>query len=51
MSDVQASAAGGLGSIRAEVLADTAAALASANVKVVSSKIIGRLHTVRTTIT
>ena len=44
----QASAAGGLGSVKAEVLADTAAALASANVKVVSRKIIAeKLHTVR----
>ncbi|XP_048582480.1 neurofibromin-like isoform X2 [Nematostella vectensis] len=44
-SFLKASAAGGLGSVKAEVLADTAAALASANVQVVSSKVIGRLHT------
>ncbi|KAK3754965.1 hypothetical protein QZH41_017349 [Actinostola sp. cb2023] len=44
-SFLKASASGGLGSNKAEVLADTAAALASANVQVVSSKVIGRLHT------
>ena len=38
---------GGLGSVRAEVMAETAVALASANVQVVSSKVIGRLHSVR----
>ena len=43
----QASATGGLGSVKAEVMADTAVALASANVQVVSRKVIGRLDTVR----
>lgn len=43
----QASATGGLGSVKAEVMADTAVALASANVQVVSRKVIGRLDSVR----
>ena len=34
---------GGLGSIQAEIMADTAVALASANVQLVSRKVIGRL--------
>ena len=42
----QASATGGLGSVKAEVMADTAVALASANVQVVSRKVIGRLDSV-----
>ena len=44
---LQASATGGLGSVKAEVMADTAVALASANVQVVSRKVIGRLDSVR----
>lgn len=40
---IKASATGGLGSVKAEVMADTAVALASANVQVVSRKVIGRL--------
>jgi len=47
MSSFQASATGGLGSVKAEVMADTAVALASANVQVVSRKVIGRLDSVR----
>lgn len=43
----QASATGGLGSVKAEVMADTAVALASANVQIVSRKVIGRLDSVR----
>ena len=43
---LQTSATGGLGSVKAEVMADTAVALAAANVPLVSSKIIGRLNTV-----
>ncbi|CAB1352782.1 unnamed protein product, partial [Coregonus sp. 'balchen'] len=39
----QTSATGGLGSIKAEVMADTAVALASGNVKLVSSKVIIRM--------
>ena len=42
----QASATGGLGSVKAEVMADTAVALASANVQIVSRKVIGRLDSV-----
>ena len=42
----QSSATGGLGSVKAEVMADTAVALASANVQVVSRKVIGRLDSV-----
>ncbi len=34
---------GGLGSIQAEIMADTAVALASANVQLVSRKVISRL--------
>jgi len=33
--------------VKAEVMADTAVALASANVQVVSRKVIGRLDSVR----
>ncbi|CAB1349117.1 unnamed protein product, partial [Coregonus sp. 'balchen'] len=40
---IKTSATGGLGSIKAEVMADTAVALASGNVKLVSSKVIGRM--------
>lgn len=40
---IKASATGGLGSVKAEVMADTAVALASANVQIVSRKVIGRL--------
>ena len=47
MLSFQASATGGLGSVKAEVMADTAVALASANVQVVSRKVIGRLDSVR----
>lgn len=39
-SFIKTSATGGLGSIKAEVMADTAVALASGNVKLVSSKVI-----------
>ena len=42
----QASATGGLGSVKAEVMADTAVALASAKMQIVSRKVIGRLDTV-----
>ncbi|KAG8587293.1 hypothetical protein GDO81_005630 [Engystomops pustulosus] len=42
-SFIKTSATGGLGSIKAEVMADTAVALASGNVKLVSSKVIGRM--------
>lgn len=38
-SFIKTSATGGLGSIKAEVMADTAVALASGNVKLVSSKV------------
>lgn len=42
-SFIKTSATGGLGSIKAEVMADTAVALASGNVKLVSSKVrVGR---------
>lgn len=40
-SFIKTSATGGLGSIKAEVMADTAVALASGNVKLVSSKVSG----------
>ena len=40
---LQRSVTGGLGSIQAEIMADTAVALASANVQLVSRKVIGRL--------
>lgn len=44
-SFIKTSATGGLGSIKAEVMADTAVALASGNVKLVSSKVSqSRLH-------
>ena len=43
----QASTTGGLGSVKAEVMADTSVALATANVQVVSSKFINRLLMVR----
>ena len=39
----QRSVTGGLGSIQAEIMADTAVALTSANVQLVSRKVIGRL--------
>jgi len=39
----QRSVTGGLGSIQAEIMADTAVALASANVQLVSKKVIWRL--------
>uniref|UniRef100_A0A8C4R3X7 Neurofibromin n=1 Tax=Eptatretus burgeri TaxID=7764 RepID=A0A8C4R3X7_EPTBU len=42
-SFMRTSATGGLGSVRAEVMADTSVALASGNVKLVSSKVIGRM--------
>ncbi|CAB3983050.1 neurofibromin isoform X4 [Paramuricea clavata] len=42
-SFIKASTAGGLGSVKAEVMADTSVALATANVQVVSSKFINRL--------
>ncbi|XP_068124584.1 neurofibromin isoform X5 [Hyperolius riggenbachi] len=42
-SFIKTSATGGLGSVKAEVMADTAVALASGNVKLVSSKVIGRM--------
>ncbi|XP_016516898.1 neurofibromin isoform X3 [Poecilia formosa] len=42
-SFIKTSATGGLGSIKAEVMADTAVALASGNVKLVSNKVIGRM--------
>lgn len=38
-SFIKTSATGGLGSIKAEVMADTAVALASGNVKLVSNKV------------
>lgn len=41
-SFIKTSATGGLGSIKAEVMADTAVALASGNVKLVSSKVSRR---------
>ena len=44
---LQRSVTGGLGSIQAETMADTAVALASANVQLVSRKVIGRLCRVR----
>ncbi|XP_070572256.1 neurofibromin-like [Ptychodera flava] len=42
-SFIKTSATGGLGSLKAEVMADTAVALASANVQLVSSKVIERM--------
>jgi len=45
-SFIKTSATGGLGSLKAEVMADTAVALASVNVPLVSSKIIRRLNTI-----
>ncbi|KAK2173204.1 hypothetical protein NP493_892g01057 [Ridgeia piscesae] len=42
-SFIKRSVTGGLGSIQAETMADTAVALASANVQLVSRKVIGRL--------
>lgn len=52
-SFIKTSATGGLGSIKAEVMADTAVALASGNVKLVSSKVMFthiRIHFVRVNI-
>ncbi len=46
-SFIKRSVTGGLGSIQAEIMADTAVALASANVQSVSRKVIGRLCRVR----
>jgi neurofibromin 1 len=46
-SFIKASTTGGLGSVKAEVMADTSVALATANVQVVSSKFINRLLMVR----
>ena len=46
---LQRSVTGGLGSIQAEIMADTAVALASANVQLVSRKVIGRLCRVGST--
>ncbi|KAK2156732.1 hypothetical protein LSH36_206g01021 [Paralvinella palmiformis] len=43
IDEVERSVTGGLGSIQAEIMADTAVALASANVQLVSRKVIGRL--------
>ena len=40
---LQRSVSGGLGSQQAEILADTSVALASANIPLVSIKLIGRL--------
>jgi neurofibromin 1 len=42
-SFIKRSVTGGLGSNPAEIMADTAVALASANVQLVSRKVIGRL--------
>lgn len=42
-SFIKASTTGGLGSVKAEVMADTSVALATANVQIVSSKFITRL--------
>ena len=42
-SFIKRSVTGGLGSVQAEIMADTAVALASANVQLVSRKVIGRL--------
>ncbi|XP_052799724.1 neurofibromin-like isoform X3 [Mya arenaria] len=42
-SFIKRSVTGGLGSIQAEIMADTAVALTSANVQLVSRKVIGRL--------
>ena len=42
-SFIKRSVTGGLGSVQAEIMADTAVALASANVKLVASKVITRL--------
>lgn len=42
-SFIKRSVTGGLGSNQAEIMADTAVALASANVQLVASKVIGRL--------
>ena len=44
----QRSVTGGLGSLQAEIMADTAVALASANVQLVSRKVICRLCRVST---
>ena len=46
-SFIKRSVTGGLGSIQAEIMADTAVALTSANVQLVSRKVIGRLCRVR----
>ena len=42
-SFIKRSVTGGLGSAQAEIMADTAVALASANVQLVARKVIGRL--------
>ncbi len=42
-SFIKRSVTGGLGSVQAEILADTAVALAAANVEQVSKKVINRL--------
>lgn len=42
-SFIKRSVTGGLGSGQAEIMADTAVALASANVALVARKVIGRL--------
>lgn len=42
-SFIKRSVTGGLGSIQAEIMADTAVALTSANVQLVSRKVIARL--------
>lgn len=47
-SFIKRSVTGGLGSIQAEIMADTAVALTSANVQLVSRKVIGRLCRVGT---
>ena len=46
---IQRSVTGGLGSIQAEIMADTTVALVSPNVQLVAKKVIGRLCTVRGT--
>lgn len=42
-SFIKRSVTAGLGSFKAEVMADTAVALAAANVQLVAKKVIGRL--------
>jgi neurofibromin 1 len=46
-SFIKRSVTAGLGSFKAEVMADTAVALAAANVQLVAKKVIGRLCRVR----